>query len=108
MEVRRQRRKPVPVHLSISGSEDEQLPIDLPDWRPNPEQQYAQSELRDFITRLLQELRPRLPVVFIMHNIKGQRLEEAGGATAEFVDRKIAITASEALFSRAAYAVSEK
>jgi RNA polymerase sigma-70 factor, ECF subfamily len=80
MEVRRQRRKPVPVHLPISGSEDEQLPIDLPDWRPNPEEQYAQSELRDFITRLLQELRPRLRVVFIMHNIKGQRLEEVAEA----------------------------
>ena len=80
MEVRRQRRKPPPVYLSISWSEDEQLPIDLPDWKSTPEEQYAQSELRDLLTRLLQELRPRLRVVFIMHDIEGQRLQEVAEA----------------------------
>lgn len=83
MEVRTKRRKPVPVELSLSGDEDEQegrLPIDFSDWRPNPEDKYTESELRELLTRLLQELRPALRVVFIMHDIEGQSLQEVADA----------------------------
>jgi len=81
MEMRTNRRKPVPVELSLnSDEEDGQLPIDLSDWRPNPEEQYTESELRELLTRLLQELRPALRVVFIMHDIEGQPLQEVADA----------------------------
>lgn len=81
MEIRRQRRKPAPMDLCLEFSEDDgQLPIDFSDWRPNPEEQYKESELRDLLTRLLQELRPALRVVFIMHDIEGQPLREVADA----------------------------
>lgn len=77
MEVRIKRRKPAPVELSLNGDEEDgRLPIDFSDWRPNPEEQYTESELRELLTRLLQELRPALRVVFIMHDIEGQPLQE--------------------------------
>lgn len=81
MEIRRQGRKPAAMDLCPEFSEDDnQLPIDFSDWRPNPEEQYKESELRDLLTRLLQELRPALRVVFIMHDIEGQSLQEVADA----------------------------
>lgn len=81
MEMRTKRRKPVPVELSLNGDEEEgRLPIDVSDWRPNPEEQYTESQLRELLTRLLQGLRPALRVVFIMHDIEGQQLQEVADA----------------------------
>jgi RNA polymerase sigma-70 factor, ECF subfamily len=81
MEVRRQGRKPATMDLYLESSEDDgQPPMDFSDWRPNPEEQYKESELRDLLTRLLQELRPALRVVFIMHDIEGQPLQEVADA----------------------------
>lgn len=81
MEVRKQRSSPALVDLLAEGDAEEgRLPIDLSDWRPNPEQQYTESELRDLLTRLLQELRPALRVVFIMHDIEGQPLQDVADA----------------------------
>jgi RNA polymerase sigma-70 factor (ECF subfamily) len=81
MELRKQRRKTATaIDLSIDGDEEGQLPIDFSDWRPNPEEQYKESELRDLLTRLLMDLRPALRVVFIMHDIEGQALQEVADA----------------------------
>ena len=81
MEVRKQRTSPALVDLLADGEgEEDRLPIDFSDWRPNPEQQYTESELRGLLTRLLQELRPALRVVFIMHDIEGQRLQDVADA----------------------------
>ena len=80
MEVRKQRTNPLADLLADADGEEDRLPIDFSDWRPNPEQQYTESELRDLLTRLLQELRPALRVVFIMHDIEGQPLQEVADA----------------------------
>jgi RNA polymerase sigma-70 factor (ECF subfamily) len=76
MEVRKRRRKSPPENSFLDAEEEDQLPLELSDWRPNPEQQFSESELRDLLTRLLQELRPALRVVFIMHDIERQQLQE--------------------------------
>lgn len=81
MALRKQRTKPlVAIVPGDSNEEEDQIPIDLSDWRPNPEEQYTESELRDLLTRLLHELRPALRVVFIMHDIEGQPLQEVANA----------------------------
>jgi RNA polymerase sigma-70 factor (ECF subfamily) len=80
MHIRRQRGKSVAMDSSVKGSEEEQLPLDLSDWRPNPEEQYTESELRELLTRLLQNLPPALRVVFIMHDIEEQSLQEVADA----------------------------
>ncbi len=83
MELRKQRRKPATaIELSIEGDEEDQLPIGVSDWRPNPEEQYKESELRDLLTTLLMKLRPALRVVFVMHDIEGQSLQETAEALA--------------------------
>ena len=81
MELRKRRGKaPVAIELSVDGDEEDQLPIDFSDWGPNPEEQYKQSELRDLLTSLLMDLRPALRVVFVMHDIEGQSLQETAEA----------------------------
>ena len=82
MELRKQRRKSAAIEVSIDGDEEGQLPIDFSDWRPNPEEQYKESELRDLLARLLMNLRPALRVVFIMHDIEGQSLQDTAEALA--------------------------
>jgi RNA polymerase sigma-70 factor, ECF subfamily len=83
MELRKQRRKTsAAIELSNEGDEEGQLPIDFSDWRPNPEEQYKESELRDLLIRLLMKLRPALRVVFVMHDIEGQSLQETAEALA--------------------------
>src|SRR6266853_749201 len=83
MELRKQRRKlSTSIELSNEHDDEGQLPIDVSDWRPNPEEQYKESELRDLLTTLLMELRPALRVVFVMHDIEGQSLQETAEALA--------------------------
>jgi RNA polymerase sigma-70 factor, ECF subfamily len=97
MELRKQRRKsPTAIELSIEGDEEGQLPIDLSDWRPNPEEQYKESELRELLNRLLMELQPALRVVFVMHNIEGQSLQE----TAEGLALSVAAAKTQSLRAR--------
>jgi len=97
MELRKQRAQPALMDLFVDGiEEDGQLPIELSDWRPNPEQQYTESELRELLTRLLQELRPTLRVVFIMHDIEGQPLQEV----AEELDLSLSATKTRSLRAR--------
>lgn len=97
MELRKQRRKPATaIELSIDGDEEDQLPIDFSDWRPNPEEQYKESELRDLLTRLLMDLRPALRVVFVMHDIEGQSLQE----TADALDLGLAAVKTRSLRAR--------
>jgi RNA polymerase sigma-70 factor (ECF subfamily) len=83
MELRKRRKPPAAVELSLDADEEGgQLPIDLSDWRPNPEEQYKGSELRELLTRMLLELRPALRVVFIMRDIEGLSLQETAEALA--------------------------
>lgn len=49
----------------------EVLPLDVADWAPNPEARYGISQLRDILTKSLQELRPALRVVFVLRDVEG-------------------------------------
>jgi RNA polymerase sigma-70 factor, ECF subfamily len=79
-----------------SSAEEDQLPLDLSDWRPNPEEQFTESELRGLLTRLLQDLRPPLRVVFIMHDIEGQPLQEV----ADILDLSLSAVKTRSLRAR--------
>jgi RNA polymerase sigma-70 factor, ECF subfamily len=82
MKLRKQRRQ-----REVSIDEDFQteegtLPLEVADWAPNPEQRYTASELKEILTKALQELQPGLRVVFVLRDIEGLSL----GQTAETLD----------------------
>jgi len=68
------------AEFPINAEEEGRLPIDFSDWRPNPEELYKSSELRELLTNALQELRPTLRVVFILHDVEGHSLRETAVA----------------------------
>lgn len=57
-------------------SEENNLPIDVADWAPNPEELYRAAELREILRKTLQELSPGLRMVFVLRDIEGLSLEE--------------------------------
>lgn len=52
------------------------LPLQIPDWRPNPEQLLGQAELRQILRAALSRLRPILRVVFVLRDIEGYSIAE--------------------------------
>ena len=56
------------------------LPLDVADWAPNPEERYGLSQLREILTKSLQELRPALRVVFVLRDVEGLTTSETAEA----------------------------
>jgi len=67
-------------------SEEDNLPIVVADWAPNPEELYRAVELREILRKTLQELGPGLRVVFVLRDIEGLSLDQ----TAEALDLSVA------------------
>ena len=84
------------VELPINADEEGRLPIDFSDWRPNPEEMYKTSELRELLIVALRELRPALRVVFVLHDVEGHSLRE----TAEALDLSLAAVKTRSLRAR--------
>lgn len=61
-------------------SDDGNLPIDVEDWAPNPEQLYRATQLREILRATLQKLGPGLRVVFVLRDIEGFSLQETAEA----------------------------
>jgi RNA polymerase sigma-70 factor, ECF subfamily len=81
MGLRKQRTKQrAGAELSMNADEDGDLPLDFSDWRPNPEELYKTSELRELLIGALQELRPALRVVFVLRDVEGHSLRETAEA----------------------------
>ena len=58
------------------GDEGDFLPKEVTDWAPNPEQLYWASELRDLLTKSLEELGPISRTVFVLRDIEGLSIDE--------------------------------
>jgi RNA polymerase sigma-70 factor (ECF subfamily) len=52
------------------------IPEPVPDWRPNPEQLYSQSQLREILRQALEALPQTYSTVFILRDIQGFSMEE--------------------------------
>ena len=83
-------------------SEEDNSPMDLADWAPNPEQLYQAAELREILRDTLQKLTPGLRVVFVLRDVEGFSLEE----TAESLE--LSVTAVKARSFRARLQVRER
>jgi len=97
MELRKQRTKQRATTESlVITDEEDQLPIDFSDWRPNPEAQYETSELRELLASALRGIGPNLRVVFVLHDIEGHSLQE----TAETLGLSVAAVKTRSLRAR--------
>jgi RNA polymerase sigma-70 factor (ECF subfamily) len=60
--------------------EGDNLPIDVADWAPNPEELYRAAELREILRKTLQELGVGLRVVFVLRDMEGLSIEQTAEA----------------------------
>src|SRR5215510_310742 len=61
-------------------TEDDSLPREIADWIPNPEQQYTQAELREILSKTIQDLPPNFRTVFVLRDVEGISTEETAAA----------------------------
>jgi RNA polymerase sigma-70 factor, ECF subfamily len=61
-------------------SEEDNLPMDVTDWTPNPEEMYRTAELREILRNTLRELGAGLRVVFVLRDIEGLSLQQTAEA----------------------------
>lgn len=80
MKLRRQRVATV-VSIDEEPLEDS-LPLEIADWRDDPEKQYKASELREILTQALDKLSHNLRIVFVLRDIEGLSVEETANVLA--------------------------
>lgn len=88
-----------PHQLSLDDSPDAieaLLPRGANEWEPTPEQRYAQTELREIISRAIGELPPAYRVVFLLRDLEGLSAEE----TAQWLGLSVPAVKSRLLRAR--------
>ena len=75
MRLRKRRGNVISLDQEIDTGE-ELIPRDVADWHPNPEQQYATSELRDILARAIGSLSLPYRAVFELRDVEGLSTEE--------------------------------
>ena len=78
MKLRKRRSdKSVPIEDAVS-EEGEIMPREFTDWKPNPEQVYAQAEIEAILQNAAAGLPPGLRTVFLLRDVEGLSTEETG------------------------------
>src|SRR5579872_5732703 len=91
------RRHKAAMMVSIDDEAEEQsAPVEIADWRPNPERQYKASELRRILSGALDKLSHNLRIVFVLRDIEGLSVEE----TAHVLDVSMAAIKTRLLRAR--------
>lgn len=102
MKLRKRRQAREVSIENDSPSEENNLPMEIADWAPNPEELYGKTELREILRKTLQELRPILRVVFVLRDIEGLSLEQTSEALG------VSVTAVKARTRRARLQLRER
>jgi RNA polymerase sigma-70 factor (ECF subfamily) len=92
-------RKRQPHQLSLDDSPDtieKLLPCRVEPWEPTPEQRYAQTELREIISKAIGELDPAYRIVFLLRDVEGLSSEE----TAQLLGLSVSAVKSRLLRGR--------
>lgn len=76
-------RKRRPNQFSLDEpvqTEEDLMPRELQDWGPGPEQRFAQTEMRDILSRVIEELEPDYRIVFVLRDMEELSTEETAAA----------------------------
>lgn len=75
MKLRKRRPNQVSLDEPVE-TEDDLLPREIEDWGPSPEQRFAQSELREILDTVIQELDPAFRTVFLLRDVEELSTED--------------------------------
>jgi RNA polymerase sigma-70 factor (ECF subfamily) len=79
MRLRKRRPNQVSLDQEIE-TEDDLVVRELEDWGPNPEQQFAQEQLREILSTTVETLEPEYRIVFTLRDIEQLSTEETAEA----------------------------
>jgi RNA polymerase sigma-70 factor (ECF subfamily) len=79
MRLRKRRPGQVSLDEPIEGDTD-LMPRELEDWRPNPEREYAQSELQALMAEVMEKLEPEYRIVLVLRDIEELSTQETADA----------------------------
>jgi len=79
MRLRKRRPNQVSLDEPIE-TDDDFIPQQIEDWGPSPEQRFAQTEMRDILRGVIEELTPDFRIVFVLRDVEGLSTEETAEA----------------------------
>ena len=79
MRLRKRRPNQFSIDEPIEGEED-LMPVELEDWGPSPEQRFAQTEMREILSGVIDELEPDYRTVFALRDVEELSTEETAKA----------------------------
>jgi RNA polymerase sigma-70 factor, ECF subfamily len=76
-------RKRRPNQFSLDEpveTDDDLMPREIQDWGPLPDQRFAQTEMREILTKVIEDLDPDYRIVFVLRDIEDLSTEETAAA----------------------------
>src|SRR5205823_12021151 len=75
MRLRKRRPNQFSLDQPVEGDED-LMPRELEDWGPSPEQRFAQTEMHEILSEVIDKLEPDFRVVFVLRDVEELSTEE--------------------------------
>jgi RNA polymerase sigma-70 factor (ECF subfamily) len=79
MRLRKRRPNQFSLDEPVEGDED-LMPRELEDWGPSPEQRFAQTEMHEILSEVIDKLEPDFRVVFVLRDVEELSTEETAKA----------------------------
>src|SRR5579859_1502284 len=79
MRLRKRRPNQFSLDEPVQGEED-LMPREVEDWGPSPEQRFAQTEMKNILSRVIEELEPDYRIVFVLRDMEELSTEETAAA----------------------------
>jgi len=79
MRLRKRRPNQFSLDEPLEGDED-LMPRELADWGPSPEQRFAQTEMHEILSEVIDNLEPDFRIVFVLRDVEELSTEETAKA----------------------------
>ena len=76
MRLRKRRPNQFSLDEPITTDNEELMPREIEDWGPNPEQRFAQTEMQEILSSVIDELEPSFRTVFVLRDVENFSTEE--------------------------------
>jgi RNA polymerase sigma-70 factor (ECF subfamily) len=79
MRLRKRRPNLFSLDEPMEG-DDDLMPREIEDWAPSPEQRFAQTEMGDILSKVIDQLEPDYRAIFVLRDIEELSTEETAAA----------------------------
>lgn len=76
MRLRKRRPNQVSLDEPVGTAEEDLIPREIEDWGPSPEKQFAQSEMQEILSGVIDTLEPDYRTAFVLRDIEELSTEE--------------------------------